>query len=190
VGRPCRDLTGQVFGRLTVTERGEDKWHSARWLCKCACGTERIVQGSHLNNGTTKSCGCFHKEQSSLRKLGKPSPCRKRPYECIYNILCSSAKKRNIPVELTLEEFTTFTKQDKCHYCYAELTWNAHPNLVKGDATGHNIDRKNNDIGYTKNNCIECCGWCNMSKHSHIDYDTFYAMTEKFRTGELKHAIT
>jgi hypothetical protein len=29
-----RDLTGQRFGRLTVTERGPSR-HGAQWTCRC-----------------------------------------------------------------------------------------------------------------------------------------------------------
>ena len=29
------------------------------WLCKCDCGTEKIIQGDCLLKGHTKSCGCL-----------------------------------------------------------------------------------------------------------------------------------
>jgi hypothetical protein len=51
------DMTGQVFGKLTVVERVESR-RGARWLCACECGRETIVYGSNLRNGRTKSCGC------------------------------------------------------------------------------------------------------------------------------------
>ena len=58
-----KDLTGQKFGRLTVLERVENaKCGKVRWLCRCDCGNEVIVNGSSLTSQNTKSCGCFHKE--------------------------------------------------------------------------------------------------------------------------------
>jgi hypothetical protein len=56
------DLAGQTFGRLTVIERVA---HIPRphWLCRCECGTERIVRADNLRRGLTRSCGCFHREQ-------------------------------------------------------------------------------------------------------------------------------
>ena len=30
----------------------------AVWLCRCICGTERIVRGTYLRTGDSKSCGC------------------------------------------------------------------------------------------------------------------------------------
>lgn len=59
------DLTGQVFERLTVIERGpNDKFGKARWYCKCSCGNEELllVNGASLLRGLTKSCGCYKKE--------------------------------------------------------------------------------------------------------------------------------
>lgn len=62
-----QDLTGMRFGRLTVLRRGEDKVaqsgrHEKRWVCKCDCGNEALIQGSNLKNGHTKSCGCAKSE--------------------------------------------------------------------------------------------------------------------------------
>ena len=54
------DITGQRFGRLLVLERvGLSKSRSARWLCRCDCGTEKEVDGPNLRRGLTTSCGCY-----------------------------------------------------------------------------------------------------------------------------------
>ena len=60
---PKNDLTGQKFGRLTVISFSHMDISISKWLCKCECGTERILIGSSLKNGTTKSCGCLRKER-------------------------------------------------------------------------------------------------------------------------------
>lgn len=57
------DMTGQKYGRLTVEKRAPSaKSGNIRWHCKCECGNETIVYGSHLRNGNTKSCGCLETE--------------------------------------------------------------------------------------------------------------------------------
>lgn len=66
------DLVGQKFGRLTVMQRGEDlvsesKRRKTRWICKCECGKECLVQADKLINGETKSCGCYKTELASKR---------------------------------------------------------------------------------------------------------------------------
>lgn len=59
------DLTGQVFNRLTVicrvNQRSSDG--SVKWLCRCSCGNETIVRADSLKSGNTQSCGCLNKER-------------------------------------------------------------------------------------------------------------------------------
>jgi len=53
------DMTGQQWGHWAVIGYvGNDRTSQPMWLCRCACGTERAVVGSHLRNGTSTSCGC------------------------------------------------------------------------------------------------------------------------------------
>lgn len=64
------DLIGLRFGGLTVIERrGSDKKGQSLWLCRCDCGTEKIVRGHDLKGGT-KSCGCSRKYNCGLYKHG------------------------------------------------------------------------------------------------------------------------
>ena len=61
-----KDLTGQVFGRLTVIERVENNNKgNTRWLCECNCSYRNkvIVLGYDLKSGHTQSCGCLQKEK-------------------------------------------------------------------------------------------------------------------------------
>lgn len=64
-----KDITGQRFGRLTVIEQAESKNNHARWVCKCDCGNKRIVYGSSLFSGETKSCGCWNKDKMLKHNL-------------------------------------------------------------------------------------------------------------------------
>lgn len=62
-GRIKEDLTGKKFGRLTVIKRAENsKSNQPRWLCRCECGTEKIILAQSLKRGGTKSCGCYQDE--------------------------------------------------------------------------------------------------------------------------------
>jgi len=47
-----KDLTGQRFGKLTVTRR----LSVGRWRCKCDCGNERDVDVKYLHNGRVFDC--------------------------------------------------------------------------------------------------------------------------------------
>lgn len=57
------DETGNRYGRLTVVCRaGSTKGGIARWLCQCDCGGKKVVTGSRLRSGETRSCGCLEQE--------------------------------------------------------------------------------------------------------------------------------
>lgn len=68
----CEDLVGKRFGKLLVIQRAKNyvtpkgQNHSC-WLCECDCGNRKIIRSAYLKNGTTTSCGCFHKNQLSKR---------------------------------------------------------------------------------------------------------------------------
>jgi hypothetical protein len=52
------DLSGQVFGKLTVIRLDASK-KRIHWLCRCFCDGKIIsVDTASLNNGHTTSCGC------------------------------------------------------------------------------------------------------------------------------------
>jgi len=69
------DLTGQKFGRLTVLEDvGRAKSKQVIWKCLCDCGNIVDVISGHLQSGITKSCGCLHKEQMSMRSKKENNP--------------------------------------------------------------------------------------------------------------------
>lgn len=52
---PFKDRTNIKYGKLTALEY----LGKSMWRCKCDCGNEKIVYGGHLENGHTKSCGCY-----------------------------------------------------------------------------------------------------------------------------------
>ena len=65
------DLTGKVFGKLTViSEDGRTADRCIRWKCLCECGNEVSTSGRSLTSGHTRSCGCLQKETTSaLRRI-------------------------------------------------------------------------------------------------------------------------
>lgn len=63
------DLTGRVFGRLTVLgHTGRPGHPRITWRCSCACGGEVLVARTNLHNGHTRSCGCLNVEEIKKRR--------------------------------------------------------------------------------------------------------------------------
>ena len=55
----AEDLTGRVFGELTVLRRAENSPGGRTvWLCQCSCGKTHEVLAGKLKSGRTRSCGC------------------------------------------------------------------------------------------------------------------------------------
>ena len=69
--RTAADMTGFVFGRLTVLSRAANRGKQPAWLCQCSCGNTAVVAGENLRTGRTSSCGCKRRENFVLRCLKK-----------------------------------------------------------------------------------------------------------------------
>jgi hypothetical protein len=54
-----KDLTGKIFGRLTVISMSHVEKGKSVWNCKCSCGSSVKVVGVRISTGHTRSCGCM-----------------------------------------------------------------------------------------------------------------------------------
>lgn len=66
------DLTGKVYGRLTVIRRADDYispsgYRRTKWLCSCECGNMSSHTASDLKRGDATSCGCYELESKRDR---------------------------------------------------------------------------------------------------------------------------
>lgn len=58
-----KDITNQKFNRLTAIRRlDKDSNGHGRWLFKCDCGNEKIIDMTSVIRGLTKSCGYLNQE--------------------------------------------------------------------------------------------------------------------------------
>ena len=139
------DLTGKVFGRLTVTGLShKDKYRKIHWDLKCSCGELRKVSGSQLRSGRTKSCGCLRREISRLQ-LTKHGMSRAPTYKSWQHMLerCHNQKSqdyhrygaRGIKVCDRWKKFENFYED------------------MGEKPEGLTLERKDNSKGYFLNNC-------------------------------------
>ena len=66
------DLTGRIFGELTVIRRAtkEERPKDVYWLCKCSCGNNSFVKTGNLNNGHCTRCWeCAHYKSNSHKRI-------------------------------------------------------------------------------------------------------------------------
>jgi hypothetical protein len=58
------DITGKRFGKLLVLSFShKNKNGETIYLCKCDCGSEKLIRRLSLASGNTKSCGCLSNEK-------------------------------------------------------------------------------------------------------------------------------
>lgn len=69
--RKREDLSGYVFGELTVLRFDMYYKKSPKWLCKCSCGKEIYVFANGLKSGFTKNCGSAFHSKHIGEKFGR-----------------------------------------------------------------------------------------------------------------------
>lgn len=66
-------VVGQKFGRWLVLDEGPRRvrpyMRYRMMVCRCDCGTERIVRLDSLRRGLSSSCGCYHRDLSRRRMM-------------------------------------------------------------------------------------------------------------------------
>ena len=125
------------------------------WKCLCKCGKISYHEGSRVKKNIITSCGCGRRSKNSKESILKA---KYRDYRW-------GAKKRSLKFQLSYKRFKEIVK-DKCYYCGSAPSMTGRGNKIKGDfkILINGIDRKNNDVGYTKENCVPCCKICNRAK--------------------------
>lgn len=145
--KPFKDFTNTRLGRLVVLKEAPfDKRGNMQWLCRCDCGTEKIVAGSSLMRGATKSCGCLNKEVAA-RKSTTHGLSRHPLHTTWLNIIqrCTNPSNKRFPqyggrgitiCESWRHDFARFLSD-----------------MGEKPSPLHTIERRNNNRGYSKDNC-------------------------------------
>lgn len=172
------NLIGKKFNRLTVISFNSVINNKSMWNVICECGTEKVVSGTTLIRGLTKSCGCFQREKASklCKNVGKEFggkynklPEGEAGFNHIYREYSRAALKRGYPFNLSKEE-ARILFNSRCYYCGSELLNNMSKKSANGDFKYNGIDRVDNTKGYEPDNCVSCCWRCNDAK-GNITFD-------------------
>lgn len=63
------DLTGHVYGRLSVLREERMQGNHRMWRCGCECGMQTVTRQARLRSGETTSCGCVARERIGRHRL-------------------------------------------------------------------------------------------------------------------------
>jgi len=139
------------------------------------------------------SCGCWSKELNQQEREKKTPP-----YAHYLGRIRNSARAREIGNTLSYKELLTLIPANgvgECAYCGESVLWlpydrkqiGAVPNGNR--ATGHNLDRKDNQGGYSLANVVVCCGDCNRTRGDRFSYDEFLLLAPALREIRRERAV-
>lgn len=141
-----RDLTGRTFGRLTgIVRVGSDPHGTATWEFLCECGTRVTRTGTEVTRGKTLSCGCLRRDIAPVMNATHGE------WGCAEWQTWSSMRARC---------------ENVSHKAYANYggrgimvceRWSSYENFLadmgRRPSPAHSLDRINNGLGYTPDNC-------------------------------------
>jgi hypothetical protein len=136
---------GMKFGKLEVIREVErftqpsGQWQRA-FLCRCECGKEKRVRLSHLRHGRVISCGCEAGESHGMSKSKLYNTWRGMKNRCY----CSSYAEWHLYGGRGIGMCDAWRDSFSAFQSWA---------MDNGFSEGLEIDRLNNDKGYSPENC-------------------------------------
>jgi len=164
------ELTGRTSGRLTVIQIANIISKRTHWICQCSCdGLYFIVAGNLINSRKVQSCGCLRRDLSRKRaeknSLLNTLSRGESSFNQLYAVYKFHADRRKLPFELTKAQFKNLT-DGNCHFCGIPPYQEYRPGHKSGSYIYNGVDRLENQLGYTKDNSVSCCGVCNDMKRT------------------------
>lgn len=150
-------MVGDIYGRWSVIEFAGTKSFPSMprkkvnlWLCRCSCGIERPVLQSSLLAGTSTSCGCYTIERSKQVNTKHGSTIRKTPEYMVWQAMKDRCNNPNNP------RYDDYGGRG----ITVDPAWEKDFRVFLYDmglrpSPKHQIERKNNDLGY----CFDNCKW-------------------------------
>ena len=139
------DLTQKVFSRLTVQHFLGIAHHGGYWCCKCICGEYAIVLGGNLRKGHTQSCGCWLKQWNKTRSTTHGM--YKSPTYLSWTGMIGRCTNPNN------SEYHRYGARGIIICDQWRSSFLAFYNDMGERPTGASLDRKDNALGYTPDNC-------------------------------------
>lgn len=118
-------------------------------LYKCFCGKEFKTQMWSVKNGLTTSCGCYHKKQASI-SASLLHTTHGQTNHPIYKVWYHMIDRCNNPKNISYNNYGGRGITVCSEWLSIE---NFIQDMFPSYKKGLTIDRKNNDLGYSKDNC-------------------------------------
>lgn len=154
-GRLVKDIAGKKFGRITALRFKDVHFRNARWVCKCECGSVKVVYGCHLRSGKVVSCGCFQRERAY--ETNKTHGCT---HDLEYGIW------KTMKARCCNPKTKSFANYGGRGIMVCDRWMNSFENFISDMGTRpsrkHSVERKNNNGNYDPSNCV----WATQKEQS------------------------
>lgn len=162
----AKEIVGLIINDVEAIRQTEDRDNSGYVIyeaeCKL-CGKIQMKASYDFARGTVR-CDCEEWKLKFGKPLGrKPDPDNLSNVNRVFKQYKKSAKERNLSFELTKKQFKSLIEAD-CFYCGKKPQRRNRTSTCHGEYYCNGIDRMNNSIGYTVENCVTCCSECNFGK--------------------------
>lgn len=164
------NLIGLKFGRLTVFRPARKKKNQTMWVCICDCGNKAVVAAGALKSANTKSCGCLNSEIVTLRNT-KHSKSKTAEYRCWKSIKQRCHNENNPAYKNYGGRGIRVCDSWKNSFSNFLFDMGPKPN-PKFD-----IDRIDNNLGYSPENCRWVDRKTNMKNTRNTHFVTFNGRT-------------
>jgi hypothetical protein len=144
------DLTGCHFGRLFTVSFSHIREKRSFWVAACSCGNVKTVSSAGLRSGSTKSCGCLHRETAAAQgRASRTHGLSKSRLSVIHSGMITRCYKPNA-INYDRYGGKGVTVCDEWRFDrWSFFKWA----LANGYRDDLEIDRIENDKGYEPGNC-------------------------------------
>ena len=144
MGKPLKDESGKRYGSWTVIKRAENRGSCACWVVRCDCGVVASVIGTTLRSGASTRC-------VKCNQTGKNSTTHGKSKTREYSIWCGIICRTENPNVASYKNYGERGIRMSPEWRGSFQTFLAD----MGEAPpGMTVERKNNSLGYNKENCI------------------------------------
>ena len=159
------NLVGQVFGRWTVLRLTKDKKERRSvWLCECDCGVVRPVREKSLKHKQSRSCGCLQRDEARNAHLTHGMS-KTKTHITWLQMKARCNNKSNLAYKDYGGRGITVCQ-----------SWNNFENFLNDMGQrpkGMSLERKDNEKGYSPENCIWATAKAQASnRRSNVVLDT------------------
>jgi len=138
-----KDLTAQKFGRWTVVGKSEIRKHGqVCWNVECECGGVSVIRGAVLRKGKSKSCGCYRVEAKKTHGMYQTP---------IHRVWSNMIQRCENPNNTAYRNYGArgIRVCDRWNKSFEAF----YQDMGNVPFKGAQLDRTNNDMGYSKQNC-------------------------------------